>query len=62
MISSNLQGCQFSDSQKSRVQAAKLSHVAVAGRKDFDFLMLMNSVFRVRIVEIWVKSYSNAVD
>ena len=43
MCSANLQGDQFVDSQKSRVQAAKLSIWAVATRKDFYLLMLINA-------------------
>ena len=39
---------------KNRVFRLLNVHVDVATRKDFDLLMLMKLVFRVRIIEIWL--------
>ena len=43
MGSANLQGDEFSDSQESRAEAAKLSIWAVATGKDFYLLMLIDA-------------------
>ena len=62
MVCAELQGDLFVDCQEWYFQGAKLKDKSTISCKRVDLLMLRNSVFRVRNVEIWAVLSSNEVD